>query len=167
MEKLKELTLLPQEQLDLAYSHEALELGRYRWLALRFLPIDPPVSRLMSAIALECVHRLCSLEDAAKRIELGACVNEHPTREPHPFFNKYKQHFFVVDEPMGRQLLDLAEEAAKETYTFFGWLLETNATPELHQPFFSILTQKQNEYRVLQECRQQWKTGFSEACLAI
>lgn len=83
-----------------------------------------------------------------------------------PFFNKNSQHFFVVDENMGRQLLVNAEEAAEATYIFFSWLLETNATPELHQLLTTFVTQKNSEYRVLQECREQWKVGFSELSFA-
>lgn len=160
MDKLIALNILPQEQLDLAYTHETNELNRYKWLALSFLPIDPPVSQLMSAIGTECLHRLCSLEDVARRMDLNACVNKRLRGEPPPFFNNNKQHFFVVNEQMGRQVLQRAVKAAKETFTLFGWLLETNATPELHRPFFSFTTQKNNEYQLLKECREQWRTGL-------
>lgn len=162
MDKLVALNFLPQEQLNLANSHEKNELHRYRWLALSFLPLDPPVSRLMKAISMECVHRLRSLKEVAKEMDLVACVDDRPLKKPPPFFNKNRQHFFVVDEPMGRSFLEKAEEAARETYTFFGWLLETNATPELHQLLFNCMTQKKNEYHVLKECREQWKMSFSE-----
>lgn len=167
LDNLRALNFLPQEQLDMAHSHEILELNRYRWLALRFLPNDPPISRLMSTIGMECVHRLGKLEEVAKKMELAACVNERPFREPSPFFDINKQHFFVVDEPMGYQLLGLAEKAARETCMFFNWMLETNATPELHQPFLSIATQKDNEYRLLQEYLQQRSTGSSEDSLTM
>lgn len=163
MDKLTALNFLPQEQLVLAYSHERKEENRYRWLALRFLPIDPPVSRLMSAIGMECVHRLEWLREVAARMDLSACVTDASCRGPSPLFNINKQHFFVVDEPMGTQLLEQAEKAARETFMFFSWLQETNATPELDRLFLGFVNQKKNEFHVLQECRQHWSAGMSIA----
>ncbi|EHJ91789.1 hypothetical protein KUC_3346 [Vreelandella boliviensis LC1] len=92
-------------------------------------------------------------------MELSACVNQRPSGEPPPFFNNNKQHFFVVNEHMGQQVLQWAVKAARETFTFFGWLLETNATPELHQPLLNFANQKNKEYQLLNDCREQWKTG--------
>ncbi|AQU82264.1 MULTISPECIES: hypothetical protein [unclassified Halomonas] len=154
------LTFLPQEQLNLAHSCEIADLNRYRWLALTFLPFDSSVSHLMSAIGMECVHRLCNLQDVARKLGLGACVNAEPV-EVSPPLNIKSSHFFIIDEPMGHQFLMRAEEAAKASYSFFNWLLETNATPELHNTLFNFVTQKNNEYRILQECREQRKFGLS------
>ncbi|AJY50921.1 hypothetical protein [Halomonas sp. KO116] len=166
MDNLTALTYLPQDQLSLAYLHEVRELNRYRGLALSFLPFDPPISRLMDAIGMECVHRLCSLQEVASQMELGACANANQQKEP-PFFNKVNKHLFVVDENMGKYLLANAEKSAEATCTFFGWLLETNATPELHQPLFDFVTQKTKECLVLRECREQWGVGSSELSLAM
>jgi hypothetical protein len=165
MNNLAALTLLPQEQLNLAYSNETAELNRYRWLALAFLPFDSSVSRLMTAISTECVHRLCSLQEVASKMELGACIHSDQSGEG-SLLAANSRHFFVVDDGMGRQLLARAEEAAQMSCKFFGWLLETNATPELHSTLFNFVTQKNNEYHVLQECREQWKLGFSALSLA-
>ena len=82
MDNLTALTYLPQDQLSLAYLHEVRELNRYRGLALSFLPFDPPISRLMDAIGMECVHRLCSLQEVASQMELGACANANQQKEP-------------------------------------------------------------------------------------
>lgn len=159
MNNLAALSLLPQEQLNLAYSNETAELKRYRWLALTFLPFDSSVSRLMTAISMECMHRLCNLQEVARKMELGACINTEQQGNIH-LLNTKVQHFFVVDDQMGHQILAKAEEAAKVSWTFFCWLLETNATPELHNTLFDFVTQKNNEYRVLQECREQRDLGF-------
>ncbi|MGY2462117.1 hypothetical protein [Vreelandella sulfidaeris] len=161
----KEYNFLPQEQLNLACLQEAKELNRYRGLSLSFLPFDSSISRLMNAIGMECDHRLHSLQAVASQMRLDVFANVSQLKET-PFFNKNSQHFFVVDENMGRQLLVNAEEAAEATYIFFSWLLETNATPELHQLLTTFVTQKNSEYRVLQECREQWKVGFSELSFA-
>ncbi|WP_404377600.1 hypothetical protein [Vreelandella aquamarina] len=166
MDNLTALTFLPQEQLDLAYLHEVRELNRYRGLALSFLPFDPPISRLMDAIGMECVHRLCSLQEVARQMELGACANANQQKEP-PFFGKMTKHFFVVDENMGKQLLASAEKSAEATCVFFNWMLETNATPELHQLLFDFVTQKTKECLVLRECREQWGIGSSELSFAM
>lgn len=164
MSNLLALTFLPQEQIALAHSHEKNELHRYRWLALTFLPFDSSVSRLMTAIGMECVHRLCNLQEVASKMGLGACIYNDQLRQA-PLLKINNQHFFVVDKPMGRELISKAEEDAKVSCTFFNWLLETNATPELHKTLFNCATQKTNECRVLQECREQWKLGFSELSL--
>ncbi|NVE89729.1 hypothetical protein KV699_10815 [Vreelandella titanicae] len=166
MDNLTALNFLPQDQLNLAYLHEVRELNRYRGLALSFLPFDPPISRLMDAIGMECVHRLCSLQEVASQMDLGACVSANQQKEP-PFFNKVSKHFFVVDENMGHHLLVNAEKAAEATSAFFGWMLETNATPELHQPLFDFVTQKTKECFVLRECQEQWRVGSSELNLAM
>lgn len=159
MNNLAALSLLPQEQLNLAYSNEAGELKRYKWLALTFLPFDSSVSRLMTAISMECVHRLCNLQEVARKMDLCACVNAE-TLEKSPLLNTKESHFFVVDDQMGDQILASAEEAAKLSCAFFGWLLETNATPELHNTLFQFVTQKSNEFRIIQECREQRAIGF-------
>lgn len=151
------LNLLPQEQLNLACLQEACELNRYRSLALCFLPFDSPVSRLMNTIGAESEHRLCSLQEVAKQMQLDVNISQLTET---PFFYKDSKHFFVVDENMGRQVLISAEEAAESTCAFFSWLLETNATPELHQTLSFFVEQKNIEYQVLQECREQWKVGF-------
>ncbi len=159
MNNLSALSLLPQEQLNLACSNEISELKRYRWLALIFLPFDTSVSRLMTAISMECVHRLCNLQEVARKMELGACINTEQLGKIH-FLKTKEQHFFVVDDQMGHQMLAKAEEAAQGACAFFGWLLETNATPELHNILFDFVKQKQNEYRILQDCREQQNQGL-------
>jgi len=150
---------LPQDQLALVYSQETRELLRYRGLALCFLPFDPPLSRLMSAIATECEHRLFSLQEVAKQMELGLPTTISQLRET-PFLTKNSRHFFVVDEKMGRQVLLNAEEAAEATYILFSRLSENNATPELQQLLSTFVTRKYSEYCVVKEGREQWKIAL-------
>lgn len=161
MDNFTALIFLPQEQLNLAHSHEKSELNRYRCLALRYLPFNTAISRLMAAIGMECAHRLLSLQVVARCMELEACIDAHLLLET-SLFNNNSQHFFVVNALMERQILVGALEAAKSTCTFFGWLLETNASPELHQPLFTFTAQKNKECRILQEYLDQWSTGISE-----
>lgn len=162
MKKIVFPNFLPHEQLDLAHSHESMELNRYRWLALSFLPVDPPVSHLMSSIGLECVHRLSSLHETAMQLGLGTCVNASPAWELPSFYRNSSQHFFVVDECMGRRLLEGAEKSASETYIFFNYLLETNATPELHKTLWNCVNQKNNELKVIKEYRECWRSDSFE-----
>ncbi len=166
MNTLDALNLLPQEQLKLAHSYEITELNRYRWLALTFLPYDSTVSLLMKAIGIECLQRIFRLQEVARKMDLDACVNAEKMSDD-SVLNKKSKHFFVVNNAMGRQALIRAEEAAKMTCTSFYWLLETNATPELHTLLFNFLKQKNNEYQVLRECREQWKLGSSDLPLAL
>lgn len=166
MNYLTALTILPQEQIALAYSHETIELKRYRWLALTFLPFDPSISRLMGAMSTESALRLDDLRDRARKMEIGACVNTNSLEEV-AFFPTQSQHFFIVNERMGHQVLIKAEEAAKTSHSFFDLLLETNATPELHSTLFNFVVQKNNEYHVLKECREQWNMSFAKRCLAM
>ncbi|WP_083004524.1 hypothetical protein [Halomonas sp. GT] len=162
MEKIVFPNFLPYEQLDLAHSHESMELNRYRWLALSFLPVDPSVSRLMSSIGLECVHRLSNLHEAAVQLGLDACVNDPPAWELPSCYRNSSRHFFVIDERMGQHLLEYAEESASETYVFFNRLLETNATPELHKALWNCVNQKNNELKVIKEYRECWKSDSLE-----
>ncbi|GEN26817.1 hypothetical protein HVA01_04630 [Halovibrio variabilis] len=166
MNNLKKHNFLPQDQLNLAYSHEVIELNRYQRLSLSYLPFDQSVSRLMNAMAMECEHRLHNLQEVAKRMELDTCVDAGALMEPN-FLNMNNDHFFVVDESMSRKTLVSAEESAKLSCVFFSWLLETNATPELHQSFFNFLKQKNNEYQVLYECGEQWGIVFPKTRLAM
>jgi|TARA_R110001583_G_scaffold9096_15_gene43013 hypothetical protein len=154
MDNFTALFFLPQDQINLVHSHETSEMNRYRWLALRYLPFDTPMSRLMTIIGQECVHRLLNLQEVASRMELGACIDVRSLPVTSYFDNNY-QHFFVVDARMARQVLIEAVEAAKSTCTFISWLLETNATPELHQPLFIFSIQKNNEHRILQDYLDQ------------
>lgn len=153
MDHMTALTLLPQEQLSIAHTHETGELNRYRRLALSFLPSAPHISRLMAALGVECEQRIQILRDVARQLELDACVSLAPPQES-PFLARTSRHFFVVDPAMGHDVLVEAEEAAEVTCRLFAWLLETNATPELHRPLLAFVTQKNNEYRVIQECRE-------------
>ncbi|NVF14611.1 hypothetical protein [Vreelandella maris] len=159
MVSLTVLSPLAQDQLTLAYSQETHELYRYRGLALCFLPFDLPVSRLMSAIGMECEHRIFNLHEVAKQMELVLPSTISQLREM-PFLNTNSRHFFVVDESMGRQALLNAEEAAETSHTFFSRLSETNAIPELKQLLSTFVTQKYSEYHVVKECREQWKNAL-------
>jgi hypothetical protein len=165
MDHMTALTLLPQEQLNIAHTHETGELNRYRRLALSFLPIAPHISRLMAALGIECEQRIQTLKNIASRLELDACVAMPPPQES-PFLVWTSRHVFVVDEAMGHEVMREAEEAAEITCKLFAWLLETNATPELHRPLLAFVTQKNNEYRVIQECREAgqptWHSRMSE-----
>ncbi|WP_181870059.1 hypothetical protein [Halomonas sp. DQ26W] len=153
MNNMTALTLLPQEQLSTAHTHEAGELNRYRRLALSFLPLAPHISRLMAALGVECEQRIQALQNVARQLDLDACVDLKPPMES-PFLARSSRHFFVVDEAMSQVVLKEAEEAAEVTCRLFAWLLETNATPELHRPLLAFVTQKNNEYRIIQECRE-------------
>ncbi len=153
MDNLTALTLLPQEQLSIAHTHETGELNRYRRLALSFLPIAPHISRLMAALGIECEERIQTLRNVARQLELDACVSLNPPRES-PFLPRSPQHFFVVDDAMSRDALMATEDAAEVTCRLFAWLLETNATPELHRPLQAFVAQKNNEYRIIQELRE-------------
>lgn len=155
------LTVLPQEQLALAYSHEAGELNRYQWLALSFLPSASPVSCLMAALGMECEQRLRVLQDVARHMELDACLNVRLPGET-SVCSSTGQPVFGVDESIAQQMLVQAEKDAIETYSFFACLLETNATPELHRPFLAFVNQKNNEYHVIRECRESGCPARSE-----
>ncbi|GGX77387.1 hypothetical protein GCM10007160_00730 [Litchfieldella qijiaojingensis] len=154
------LTLLPQEQLTLASTHESQEMHRYRRLALSFLPNAPHVSHLMAALGKECEQRLDTLRRAAERLELGSCVMTDKVRSN--LLANVKHHFFIVDDAMARQVLEQALEATHHSRHFFAWLLETNATPELHEPFLACVRQKQAECHVLQECQEQHGLGVQQ-----
>lgn len=147
------LAALPQEQLALAYSHEVDELKRYRWLALNFLSTESTASCLMAAIGMECEQRLRELQKVARHMELDACVNElapWATSVDDPA----SQRVVELDETVTQRILLQVESSAMETYRFFAWLLETNATPELHRPFLAFVNQKNNEYQVIREYRE-------------
>ncbi len=147
------LTLLPQEQLTLAHSHETGELQRYRRLSLSFLPAMPQASQLMASLGNQCEQRLKALCDVAHDMALGACVEEK-ARDSGSFAMTHR-HAFIVDEIMGEQVLQQALGAAIETHHFFQWLSDTNATPELHRPFLLIAQQKESEARVMLEFIEQ------------
>ncbi|MCE8015377.1 hypothetical protein HOP62_04720 [Halomonas sp. MCCC 1A17488] len=147
------LLLLPHEQLTLANTHEAAELRRYRRLALSFLPKAPQTSRLMATLGLQCEKRLDTLRQAARSLELDACVMALPAGVPRCALND--RHFFIVDDATGNQVVEQAIRAAVESKNFFEWLVDTNATAELHQPFLSFAREKEGECRVLLEFWEQ------------
>jgi hypothetical protein len=156
MDKTNSLLLLPYEQLTLANAHEAAELQRYRRLTLSFLPKAPQTSRLMATLGLQCEKRLDTLRQVARRLELEACVEE--TLMAAPIFPMTQRHFFVVDDAMGEQVIEQAIRAAMESKDFFEWLLNTNATAELHQPLLDFVREKESECRVLLEFWEQHRT---------
>ncbi|MFU1520577.1 hypothetical protein ACM25P_19150 [Vreelandella alkaliphila] len=158
MDKIAFPNFLPYEQLDLANSHESIELNRYRWLSLSFLTVDSSVSRLMSSIGLECVHRLSKLHEAALQLGLGDCVSDSSTWKLPSFYRNNSPHFFVIDKRMGKHLLEYAEESASETCVFFNYLLETNSTPELHKTLWDCVKQKSNELKIIKKYKECWKS---------
>lgn len=147
------LLLLPQEQLTLANAHETDELQRYRRLTFSFLPNAPQASRLMATLGLQCESRLETLHKVAKQLELCACVGKDYTDVSN--LQRMNRHLFVVDEKMGNEVLEQALRAAVESKNFFEWLLNTNATPELHQPLLNFVKEKESECRVLLEFWEQ------------
>lgn len=156
MEKIHSLLLLPQEQLTLANAHETAELQRYRRLTLSFLPRAPQTSRLMATLGLQSEKRLATLRQVAHKLELDACVRQPPMHLTS--FNPLRGHFFVVDDAMGEQLTEQAICAAVESKNYFEWLLNTNATPELHRPLLGFVTEKEGECRVLLEFWEQQRS---------
>ncbi|MFQ3789717.1 hypothetical protein [Halomonas sp. A29] len=153
MDMTTSLLLLPHEQLTLAHAHEAAELQRYRRLALSFLPHALQTSRLMATLGLQSEKRLDMLRQAARCLELEACVSERPMCASD--FAVDQRHFFVIDDIMGDQIIEQAVRAAVESKNFFDWLLDTNATPELHQPLLNFAREKEGECRVLIEFWEQ------------
>lgn len=163
------LTLLPQEQLVLASSHENREMYRYRRLALGFLPYAADTSRLMAALGSECEQRLGTLGRVAERLGLSACITTADARHERSLpVTATQRHFFITDDAMADQTLEQALEAARHSRHFSERLLETNATPELHEPFLTFTGQKHIACRVLQECQEQRRlgTGPEEAHLS-
>ncbi|MCE8025589.1 hypothetical protein [Billgrantia aerodenitrificans] len=153
MDMTRSLLLLPHEQLTLAYEHEAAELQRYRRLTLRFLPRAPQTSRLMATLGLQCEKRLGQLHQVAVCLELEACIVRAPGNvAPFPI---PEPHFFIVDEVMGEQMIEHAIRAAMESKHFFDWMLNTNATAELHRPLLNFVSEKEGECRVLLEYWEQ------------
>ena len=155
------LNFLPQDQLTLAYSQEAQELCRYRSLALCFLTFDTPISQLMNAIGIECEHRLNNLKEVAAQMAFDLPLDSSKLIDISAI-NQNSRHFFVVDENRGSQLLIDAEEAAKASSMIFSKLLKINAAPELRQLLTTFVKQKKSEYRVLKECREQWKLALHD-----
>lgn len=155
---------LSEDQLNVAYLQESLELSRYRAMALSFLTFDTSISGLMSTMATECEQRLCHLQEIATRMGVSLTINVSPLKEVPSYYNN-SRHFFVVDEHMGRQILVRAEEAAEATCGVFDRMLNTNAIPDLHRSLTSFVAQKNSERRVLQECLEQWGIGLSEQCV--
>ncbi|UYG05652.1 hypothetical protein OCT51_09935 [Halomonas sp. LR3S48] len=150
--------LLPHEQLTLANAHEAAELQRYRRLALSFLPHAPQTSHLMATLGLQSEKRLDMLRQAARCLELEACVSEVPLSASN--FTLDQRHFFVIDDIMGNQIIEQAVRSAAESKHFFEWLLNTNATPELHQPLVNFVREKEGECRVLLEYWEQHRASM-------
>ncbi|MCC5883995.1 MAG: hypothetical protein JJU25_15345 [Halomonas sp.] len=156
MNKSHSLLLLPYEQLTLANAHEAAELQRYRRLTLSFLPVAPQTSRLMATLGLQCEKRLDTLRQTAALLELEACVSKHPFAPPN--YSMAQRHFFVVDHSMASEVIEQTVRTAVESKNFFEWLLNTNATPELHQPLVDFVREKEGESRVLLEHWEQHRT---------
>ncbi|MGQ4877126.1 hypothetical protein ACOJCM_00965 [Billgrantia sp. LNSP4103-1] len=150
------LLLLPQEQLTLANAHEAAELQRYRRLTLSFLPKAPHTSRLMATLGLQSEKRLATINEVARQLDLEACVAASPrdTASLHSLHG----HFFIIDDTMGDQVIEQSIRAAVESKHYFEWLLNTNATPELHRPLVNFVREKDGECRVLLEFWEQQRT---------
>ncbi|KAA0013700.1 hypothetical protein F0A17_04915 [Billgrantia pellis] len=115
----------------------------------------------MASLGLQCESRLASLRQVAARMELDACVAEsaHDLRS----YTTSKPHFFISDDVMAEQVLQQTLQAAMEACGLFQWLIETNATPELHRPFVDFARQKEGEARVLLEFLEQRKHAVSMA----
>ncbi len=166
MDNLTAVTVFPHEQIALLHSHEIIELKRYQWLTLIFLPFDLSISRLMSAISSESSCRLDELRDWAGEREFVTGVDVY-SLDKLGLMPTQAQHFFVVNERMAFQVLIKAEEAAKTSHSFYMSLLESNMTPLAHGVFLDFAMQKYNEYHVLKECREQWSESLSRWRLAL
>lgn len=147
----KTISFLPDELLLLATSHEYRELHRHRLLALRFLPFNTGLSRLMKMLALEAEQRLEEFAHAAERLQLGRLPVSMPSRDE----RARDRHFFIINERMASQALTQAVIGEHQSLHFYRQLLEANGTPELHALIAACIEQKLAQGRVLQEGQEQ------------
>ncbi|SDL64108.1 hypothetical protein SAMN05661010_02207 [Modicisalibacter muralis] len=158
-------TILPQELLVLASSHEHYEMNRYRRLALRFLPFNAGISRLLEALATECEQRLHEMRVACER-----SGTPEPTLTVSPLRERYtdgsEKHFFVINVAMAATVLAEALNGEHQSLRFYRQLLASNATPELHPLIATFIKQSQVQCRILEESQGQWlmsAPGFSRS----
>lgn len=148
-------TLLPQELLVLASSHEHHEMNRYRRLALRFLPFDAGVSRLLEALATECEQRLHEMRRVCQRVRIAwPALTVSPLSQQHN--DDSENHFFIIGDEMAATVLAQALIGEHRSLRFYYQLLASNATPELHSLIATFIKQSQAQCRILEEGQDQW-----------
>lgn len=151
----KTKTLLPQELLRLAGTHEKHEVQRYRLLALRFLPFNTGISRLLETLASECERRRHEMEMAAQCLPVSPAPASGAV-SPRAHIDVPERHFFIVDEGIAALLLSQALADEHLSLHFYRQLLAANATPELYPVFSACIRQVQSQCRVLQESQAHW-----------
>ncbi|GGX86848.1 hypothetical protein GCM10007160_12750 [Litchfieldella qijiaojingensis] len=147
MNDLRTLTLLPQEQLDLASHLETQALQRYRRLARHLRPRHPAISRLMATLGQECAYHLASLREAAESLGLSACIDgekDVPT-------SMSRRCLPTSDDGSTGKAVQEALVAAIDGRRLAHRLLEANGTPELEVPLLAFDKHKQTECRLLEE----------------
>lgn len=148
------IILLPRELLVLASSHEHHEMNRYRLLALRFLPFNIGISRLLETLAAECRQRLDELRLTAERLQMAGptlTVSSSPRRG----IERSGRHFFVINDETAAMLLAQALIGEHQSLRFYRQLLEANGTPELYPLIAALMKQSLAQCRVLQEGQSQ------------
>ena len=150
--------LLPRELLVLASSHEQHEMNRYRRLALRFLPFNAGIGRLLEALAMESEQRLRDMRLACDRLRLP-----RPALTVSPLQERYadgsESHFFIVNEEMAATALTQALSGERQSLRFYRQLLTSSATLELHALIAAFIKQSQAQCRILEESQDQWLAG--------
>lgn len=154
-------TLLPQELLVLASSHEHHEMNRYQRLALRFLPFNAGISRLLEALATECEQRLREMKLACERSRIPRpTLTVSPLSEQHN--DDSQNHFFIISDEMAATVLAQALVGEHRSLRFYRQLLTSNATPELHSLIATSIKQSQAQCRILEESQDQWLVGVQD-----
>lgn len=148
-------TLLPRELLVLASTHERHEMNRYRRLALRFLPFNTGISRLLEALTTECEQRLHEMRLACERWRMPrSTLTVSPLREQHN--DDSENHFFIISDEMVAKVMAQALIGEQQSLRFYRQLLTSNATPELHSLIATFIQQSQAQCRILEESQEQW-----------
>ena len=144
------VSVLPEDLLVAAYTHETQEKERYRVLALRFLPFDAVTCRLLQMLADECEQRLEALQCVAKRLD----YDELSCKLAEDGSTGKECHFFILNERMAAQLLVRTLVDEHRSLAFYRQLADSNTTPQLHKLLSSVMHQKQVQIRVLQELQE-------------
>jgi hypothetical protein len=144
-------SLLPQDQLARLMMHEYRELGRYRQLALAFLPNREDISLVMALFGIECEQRLGALNRVCERMPTPDSEWSHLRRRLSGALDSFRHQPFVECDEGAKRVMTQALLDTKAAMGFYEEQLRYCCALELRQTLEGFARQNRVAQRIQEE----------------
>ncbi|MFW3615212.1 hypothetical protein [Billgrantia antri] len=142
---------LPQGQLLRLYQHELQEIGRYRKLALGFLPGRQDISLVMALFGIECEERVDTLRHLLSQMMSHAERKVFTRQRAIGTLDTFPSQVFVNEDEGVRRLLTQALLDTQASFHFYEDQLRFCCTNEIRKALHRFIEQNRVALRIKEE----------------